>query len=518
MSLFLKLFNTTAEYNAYTADTANFILPNVSCAMDNLTTVYYNPYVHETKLVVYYDIQDISSPTTVCTNYDGSFKSMEIDGVDSVDITTQGNITYQFDGVGEHVIKYELNGLGVGTSAPLFYNLSTVKRVIIPNTFTSIGENAFNSCSGLTSCTIGSGVTSIGGTAFYNCSGLTSFSIPNSVTSIGNQAFVYCSGLTSIDIPSSVASIGNDAFNSCSGLTTCTIGSGVTSIGNQAFYQCSGLTSITVETTTPPTLGSYAFSNTNNCPIYVPCESVNSYKSASGWSIYASRIYGIPPCGEENMKFRAEYSDSSTYSAACDSSSELTTATTRAHSTSYTAMTNAIVGNCVTSIGNYAFENCSGITSCTFAEGSQLSSIGQYAFRNCSGLTSIDIPNSVTSIGEAAFSQCSGLTSISIPNSVTTIGNGAFYSCSGLTTCTIGSGVTSIGMNAFQYCSSLIGIVSNAVTPPTLIYNAQTPAGYIYMNFDDTNECPIYVPSASVETYKSANGWSKYASRIQAIP
>ena len=223
MAIYLKKFENHTQYETY-INGSDAILPNVSiCTTEG--DVHYNPWV-ETKLVVYYDIQDISSPTTVCTNYDGSFKSIEIDGDVSVDITTQSNITYQFDSVGEHVIKYEFNNpTSVGSNAPLLYQLYTAKRVIIADTFTCIGNNAFNSCYGLTSCTIGSGVTSI---------------------------------------------------------------------GSSAFQLCSGLTSITVETTTPPTLGSYAFSNTNNCPIYVPCESVNSYKSASGWSIYASRIQAIP--------------------------------------------------------------------------------------------------------------------------------------------------------------------------------------------------------------------------------
>ena len=127
-----------------------------------------------------------------------------------------------------------------------FYKCTGLTSVTIPNSVTSIGYSAFSGCSSLTSVTIPHSVTIIGGSAFGYCSGLTSVTIPNSVTSISDGAFLYCSGLTSVTIPNSVTSIGNWAFENCSGLTSVTIGSGVTSIGSSTFYGCSGLTSITI--------------------------------------------------------------------------------------------------------------------------------------------------------------------------------------------------------------------------------------------------------------------------------
>ena len=197
----------------------------------------------------------------------------------------------------------------IGNSA--FTNCYSLSNVNIPDSVTAIGTRAFNGCTGLTSCTIGSGVTSISNSAFQNCRSLTSISIPSGVTIIGDStfyncrsltsvtigsgvtsieryAFGYCSGLTSIDIPDNVTNIGNIAFYYCTALTSCTIGSGVTSIGRYAFYNCNHLTSVTVNATTPPTLGDSVFDSTNNCSIYVPSSSVNSYKSA--WSSYSSRI------------------------------------------------------------------------------------------------------------------------------------------------------------------------------------------------------------------------------------
>ena len=130
---------------------------------------------------------------------------------------------------------------------------------------------------------------------------------------------------------------------------------------------------------------------------------------------------------------------------------------------------------------------------------------GEIGFQDA---VSVIIGNCVTSIGVHAFGGCSGLTSITIPNSVTSIDAFAFQSCDSLTSVTIGSGVTSISIYAFNYCTGLTSITVNAITPPTLGAYA----------FDYTNDCPIYVPSGSVNAYKSTSGWSSYASRIQAIP
>ena len=116
----------------------------------------------------------------------------------------------------------------------------------------------------------------------------------------------------------------------------------------------------------------------------------------------------------------------------------------------------AVVENGVTSIGDYAFDGCSSLTSVTI--GSGVTTIGNCAFYNCSSLTSVTIPDSVTSIGDYAFYNCSSLTSVTIPDSVTSIGDYAFCGCSSLTNVTIGNGVTTIGNYAFESCSSLTSI------------------------------------------------------------
>ena len=130
---------------------------------------------------------------------------------------------------------------------------------VIPDSVTSIGNNAFEDCSGLTGITIPDSVASIGNNAFYNCDGLTGITIPASVTSIGEFAFYSCDGLTSITMPDSLTNIGKYAFKNCINLTTVEIGSGCTSIGIYAFSDCPKLKKITCHANTAPSISQSTF-------------------------------------------------------------------------------------------------------------------------------------------------------------------------------------------------------------------------------------------------------------------
>ena len=365
----------------------------------------------------------------------------------------------------------------------------------------------------LVSGVIGDCVTSIDYRAFAYCTGLTSIDIPSGVTSIGIQAFQNCTSLTSVVIPNSVTTIDDDAFEYCTSLSSVTIPSGVTFIGYDAFRGCSGLTSITIEATTPPTLENRAFLSTNNCPIYVPCDSVNTY--ILDWGGYANRILGIPPCEPvERFKIKSVFSGGTTYSAGCSSNTTITTGDTKP--SGYGRLIRTEIGYCATEIDRQAFQYCYYLSSCTI--GNNVTTIDDDAFAHCTSLSSITIPDSVTSIGIQAFQFCTSLSSITIPDSVTSIGYTAFTRCDNLTDCLIGNGVTVISSGVFQACSGLTNVtIGSGVT--SIGENATTPPSLSNLAFyNASNTFIIYVPSSAVDTYKAASGWSDYASRIQAIP
>ena len=406
----------------------------------------------------------------------------EIDGIyynviqkGSIAVVTQGDNPYTGDVVIPPTIVFE-------------GKVYTVK---------SIGDNAFNGCSGLTNVDIPSSVTSIGSSSFYNCSGLTNVDIPSSVTSIGNHAFDCCTGLTSVTIPEGVTSINEFAFASCHNLTSVTIPEGVTSIGKYAFVFCvslrsvtipssvkdvvfgafydSGLTSVTFRSSATG-IGRDAF---QDCYVATINIFVTDYASYCSCSI-PSAFDGCVPVHDINGNEIIHLYD-----------------------INGNEITDFNIPYGVNAIGNCVFKNCTGLTNVTIP--SSVTSIDRRAFYNCSGLTSVNIPGSVVSIGGEAFRNCTGLTSMTIPSSVTSIGDNAFSGCPVLRGVTI-EGSPNIGSEAFAYCENLEVVTCNATTVPSTNTNA----------FDGsyTEYATLIVPDEAQSDYQTTAPWSNFGTLL----
>jgi hypothetical protein len=374
------------------------------------------------------------------------------------------------------------------------YNLTSIT---LPESVTSIGNYAFGSCRNLTSITIPDGVTSIERGVFGNCHSLTSISIPG-VTSIGYHAFAGCVGLTSISIPNGVTSIGSGAFQDCWSLTSITIPNSVTSIENDAFSYCTSLSNVEVQWTKPltisPTYHIFGYGNLNDVTLTVPTETKALYKVANVWKDFGKIIEK----GDDNSN------------SPCDNPLASGTAGDLTWTFSCPDGTLTISGEGV--MPDYDYERYSpwqayhsSIKTVDIKEG--VTSIGNWAFGGCLGLTSITIPNSVTSIGDWAFDRCISLPSIiTIPHNVTNIGNNAFESCLRLTSIVIPNSVKSIGNRAFWGCRFLSNVEVQWANPLTIPDDV-----FVVVHDNDT----LTVPPGTKSLYESAAGWKNFGTIIE---
>lgn len=268
-------------------------------------------------------------------------------------------------------------------------------------------------------------VIEIGVRGFRKCTDLTSVEIPNSVTIISSNAFEGCTGLTSIEIPNSVTSINWNAFNACTGLTSVEIPNNVTTIEQYAFGNCSSLKEMIIaDGELSINMSRDALSGEYLTKLYLGRNfSISTYGSAfNGMESLTELIIGNSV---------SEIGESAFYSC--------------------TGLTSLEIPNSVKTIGRRAFYSCTGLKSLVI----DCSVVGREAFYNCSELSSIEMGDSVKKIDESVFSDCSELSSIVMGNSVTEIGMTAFLRCTALPSIEIPNSVTFIAKNAFLYCSNL---------------------------------------------------------------
>ena len=452
--------------------------------------------------------------------------------IDGSEIILQ-NVTFNSDGQNTLTIGAQLDSISGALDLS-----GTISGPGGTYTITTIGDEAFENCTGLTSITLPASVTSIGDNAFGRCSSLTAITVAKENANYTAEDGVlfnkdktelirYPEGKTgtSYIVPATVTTIRDSAFSGCTGLTSITISASVTSVNESAFYGCSKLDSITV-----------AEENAN----YTAEDGVLFNKDKTELIRYPEGKTGISYIVPEAVTTIGE---SAFYGCAGLISitlpDNLTTIGINAYN-NCTGLSTIDIPDGVTTIEYYAFSGCTGLTSIDLPD--ELVTIENSAFANCTKLTSITLPDGLVTIGSTAFRNCTGLTSIDLPASVTSVDLSAFDGCSNLTAITVDEGntsytaedgvlfnkdktellqypvgkeetsyivpetVTSIGDMAFYNCTNLETVTVFAATPPALGVAV----------FDSS--LTILVPPTAVDTYKTAAGWSRYASQISSIP
>ena len=423
------------------------------------------------------------------------------------------------------------------TTSPFSHSSQTLKSVTISNNVTTLGNNMFENCTGLTEVVIPNSVDSIGEKTFYGCTGLQKVNIPENVTSLNDYVFGGCSSLTEIVIPSSVTTIGNYAFNSCSGIKKLTIADSETPLqigannsswaldtlylGRDLSYSYSPfssrktLKSVTMSNNVT-TLGNNMFENCTGLTEVVIPNSVDSIGEKTFYGCTGLQKVNIP----ENVTSLNDY-----VFGGCSSLTEIvipksvTNIGVRAFY-NCSRLPELVISSSVTTIGNYAFNGCSGIKKLTIADSETSLQIGannsswaldtlylgrdlSYSYSPFSSrktLKSVTMSNNVTTLGNNMFENCTGLTEVVIPNSVDSIGEKTFYGCTGITALTIGGNVADIAALAFYSCNNIKSVYAYPEVTPTIQSST----------FSCESKATLHVVKGCETLYSEHEFWSEF--------
>ena len=351
-----------------------------------------------------------------------------------------------------------------------------------------------------------------GGSAYtVDCNSTSSNTVSSADTQSGLSSSEI-SGSTSDKTPVSVVfgdcckKINSNACNGWTYLTSVTISDNVTSLGANSFYNTPRVEHLEIGSGITQINQSYTFRNTSSSASTKPDLDLSANV---GLNVGKNAFYN---CYFNNVIFPKNCTLSSLSFQDCSASRLSFGNGTKISedgvymSPFYGSTILNIDLNGVTEIRDYAFNSTSGFTSITIPPG--VTTFGRYAFASVSTLNSVTIDYASNAIVGGYQFTGSSITSLTIGSHPTLIGQSMFQKCTKLRTLVIPSNISSINNYAFSGCTGLISITVESATPPTLGYGV----------FDSTNNCPIYVPSGSVDAYKAASKWSSYASRIQAIP
>ncbi len=446
---------------------------------------------------------DIDAIRTLVTA--STFTSLDLS---DAQITAEG--TYTSNGSR----KYQMNADRIAVY--MFYQLSTLKSIVLPQSVTHIETYAFEGCSNLVNVTTNESLVDIGSSAFSSCSSLTSIVLPSAIKSIPYGLFYNCTNLASIEMADDITSIGQNAFYGCKSITRLDFSSALESTGNYAFAYCTSLREVLLSPNLT-SLGTSAFQN---------CTSLEEISLPGSLKVIPSSLF-------------SNCSSLKTVNAAAD----------------LTSIGSSAFHNCavlegfnipatVTSLGSSAFYGCARITRIDFP--TTLTAIPDNVCQNCTSLTQVTIPVTVKQIGSNAFNGCTSLANILLPENLATIKNSAFHSTA-ISDITLPASVTSIGAAAFANCDNLVtftvneGCTSITGTPSawdgcdnlTAIYLPSTITTLYYGTFSGIANlrevhvkmtepinpnggnysfgkegCTLYVPQGTADAYKAHSYWN----------
>ena len=375
-------------------------------------------------------------------------------------------------------VKIKKLNLGKLTSLPSassstqnYGDKSVLEEVTIGGSVTILTANSFMNYTALKSVDIGN-ITVLQWSVFQNASSLLNIDL-SSITEIGANAFHGCTSLKIDKIGhANLTTIGENAFRSCPNVTAEVDCPNLTSLGQMAFFE-SGITKI-ISLGTITSFGNQTFAKCKSLQsIVIP----NSLQSTG----YAAFSNCTSLTGDLVFTNTIEINQ---------------------QSLEYTAIT-SIYAPVATLFAYYCCRSCKSLHTVRIPS---ITSLGNRALESCTALTTLEIGNSCTQIEYAALSGCSSLTSLTLPSSLEIIAQSAFQN-TGLTFLDIPATVTEIGSTAFAGSKALTGVIVRNTTPPSLGASA----------FNNTSDCPIYVPNASVSEYQAAANWSGYATRIKPL-
>ncbi len=413
---------------------------------------------------VFYGCRSLSSITISAdsfTYFPGIFSGSSYTGSTSISSSYYG---YSYLPKTLHTVIIS-GGTHIADSA--FNNMTLLNKITLPASIKSIGENAFQGCTGLSNVYYEGDVTAWLGIEFANETSnplsayyysyqyggyfyiegeqVTDLVIPEGVTTIGDYAFKGCKSISKITIPKSVTHIGKYAFANCPNVYSVTFDGCSAVVDTYAFYQCTNVNELRI--TDVEKWCNMTFVNAHAHPL----------SSASGRAMYLNGEYLntlVIPAGVKEIKPYAFYRCSTINSLTVPSG-----ATSIGISAFYhcSGLKSVVLPDSVTSIDAEAFASCTALQSIEIPDG--ITFIGEKAFRGCNSLESFNIPKGITSIPAYMLSSCYTLKEITVPDNVTVIGEYAFEYCSGLTSIVIPDSVKSIESNAFVNCSGLISVV-----------------------------------------------------------